>query len=78
MEPGTIQQIGMLADGITFASPDGVSITAPQEVWIAAIMSIFTPTQRAEVCRLVEKYMANQITARAPDGTQYKISKMAY
>lgn len=78
MEPGEIQQIGMLSDGITFATPDGRSLTAPQEYWIAALLMQFTPAQRAEICQRVERLMVGSINAYSPDGIRYKISKETY
>jgi hypothetical protein len=59
---------GFEAAGFTFAQPNGVSVRAPLEIWVAAILSVMPEAKQAEVCKRVELINARQLVVQTTDG----------
>ena len=59
---------GFEAGGFTFAQPNGVKLRAPLEMWVAAILTVMSDEQRAEVLKRVELIMQNHMIVQSTDG----------
>lgn len=67
---------GFMAGEFTFAQPNGLNVRAPLEFWVAAILTVLSDAQRAEVLKRVEKICRNDIEVKSTDGFPYHVSKL--
>ena len=70
------RQIGFEAAEFTFAQPNGLSVRAPLEFWVAAILTVLTDEQRIAVLTRVDKILANQIEVKSTNGFPLHISTL--
>lgn len=67
---------GFLAGEFTFAQPNGLNVRAPLEFWVAAILTVLSDAQRAEVLSRVEKIRLNDMQVQSSDGFPLHISRL--
>ena len=67
---------GFEAAGFTFAQPNGLSVRAPLEMWVAAILTVLPDAQRAEVLKRVEAIQRNTLEVQSTDGFPLHFSSL--
>lgn len=70
------KQTGFAAGEFTFAQPNGVSVRAPLEFWVAAILSTLPEHQIAQICARVELISKNALTVQSTDGLPLRVSSL--
>lgn len=67
---------GFAAAEFTFAQPNGLSVRAPLEFWVVAILTVLTDAQRAEVLKRVELIRRNEMEVKSTDGFPLRVSTL--
>ena len=68
--------VGFAAAEFTYAQPNGESVSAPLEFWVAAILTVLSDAQRAVVLDRVERIRANHLEVFGTDGFPLHISSL--